>query len=281
MKSILVFISLLLLASVGYAHDFDNGSVREGYLEGYHHGSEDHRSGVNFNYGHAPEYQSGNADNSLDNCEYRIAYIEGYVDGYFTHASRYDQSQLPPSTPSQYGEYGRPQGQVGGSVTVYDEPGFRGSSSSFEIGRYAKLPEGWNDDIESIRLSGPVRVILFDEKDFGGEKMVVERDSDDLRDFENKSASMIVEPMSGGFATVFKKTGYQGDVRELEIGRYPSLKDGWDDEIESVQISGNIRVILFDKKDFEGRRMVVDRDAFDLGDFRKKAASVIVEPAKR
>lgn len=272
MRSAMIFLSLFIFAAVAYANDqdFDSGPLREGYLEGFHHGSEDLRARLNFDYKHAPEYQTGTSYNSFDNCEFRLAYIEGYTDGFFRHPSRY-RASVP--TPAPYENRGR-----AGFATVFDDNGYGGSNSKFQIGRYQELPEGWNDDIESIQLSGGVRVILFDEKDFSGEKVVIERDTTDLGDFEDKAASMIVEPMEGGFATVFKEPGYQGTVREFDIGRYSSLENDWDDEIESVQLSGNIRVILFDKENFEGDRRIVERDTLDLGDFRKKAASMIVEP---
>lgn len=278
MRSAMIFFSLFVFAAVAYANDqdFDSGSLREGYLEGYHHGSEDLRAGLSFDYKHAPEYQTGTSYSSLDNCEFRLAYVEGYTDGFFRHPSRYRASVPAVAAPQQdypYENRGR-----AGFATVYDNNGYGGSNSRFQIGRYETLPEGWNDDIESIQLSGGVRVILFDEKDFGGEKVVIERDTADLGDFEDKAASMIVEPMKGGFVTVFKEPGYQGTVREFDIGRYSSLDNDWDDEIESLQLSGNVRVILFDREDFEGERMVVERDTLDLGDFRKKAASMIVEP---
>lgn len=275
MRSAMIFLSLFILAAVAYAHDpdFDSGSLREGYLEGYKHGSEDSRAGLNFDYKHAPEYQTRTSYSSLNDCEFRLAYVEGYTDGFFRHPSRYRASVPALSVPQPYENFG-----TRGFATVYDEPGYSGSNSRFQVGKYQALPEGWNDDIESLRISGGVRVILYDEKDFGGEKLVIERDTTELQDFENKAASMMVEPMEGGFATVFKDPGYQGTVREFDIGRYSSLDNDWDDEIESVQLSGNVRIILFDKKDFEGERMIVERDTVDLGDFREKAASMIVEP---
>ena len=47
--------------------------------------------------------------------------------------------------------------------------------------------------------------------------------------------------------------------------------------IESIQIQGNIRVILFDLSDFHGETKVIDQTTSDLGSFKNKAASMIIE----
>lgn len=50
------------------------------------------------------------------------------------------------------------------------------------------------------------------------------------------------------------------------------------DNIDSLTIGGNVRVILFDDSNFRGKRVVVDHNTSDLDNFKGKAASMIVEP---
>jgi hypothetical protein len=49
------------------------------------------------------------------------------------------------------------------------------------------------------------------------------------------------------------------------------------DNIDSLAVRGNVRVILFDDQNFGGRRVVVDHNTSDLENFKGKAASMIVE----
>ena len=145
-------------------------------------------------------------------------------------------------------------------------------------GRYPILDASWNDEISSVVLTGNVRVILYDKKNFQGKTMVLERSSPDLEEFKNKAASLVVELTSRAFITAFKDAGFRDSAREFEIGRYSQLDDGWDDAIESIELTGSVRVILFDERNFECQQMVITSDTLDLNRFRKRAASLIVEP---
>ncbi|HEY7160804.1 MAG TPA: hypothetical protein VH815_06065, partial [Acidobacteriota bacterium] len=65
------------------------------------------------------------------------------------------------------------------------------------------------------------------------------------------------------------------------IGEYPKMDDRWKDEIKSVQITGPVRVTLFDKEQFGGRKQVIEHSTTKLvGEMRGEAASMIVEEFK-
>ena len=89
-------------------------------------------------------------------------------------------------------------------------------------------------------------------------------------------------PRSQDGIAVFTEEKFKGKSREFGLGRYPDLHGDWNDSIESVQVIGPARVILFDKKDFRGKRLIVEQDEANLGDlnFEGKAASMIVEPLR-
>ena len=53
-----------------------------------------------------------------------------------------------------------------------------------------------------------------------------------------------------------------------------------DDDIESVRVNGSFRVVLFEHDKFQGRSIVIERDTSDLGSFKRKAGSMIVEPVR-
>lgn len=76
----------------------------------------------------------------------------------------------------------------------------------------------------------------------------------------------------------FAETGYHGSSRTYAVGRYDYLEDGWDDKIQSMRIQGRYHVVLYDKPNFQGDRIELDHDSADLAGFRKKAASMVIEP---
>jgi Beta/Gamma crystallin len=161
-------------------------------------------------------------------------------------------------------------------VMAYKEKGFRGKSQRYDVGDYGQL-EDWKDDIQSVQLIGGVRIVLYDKEQYQGKNMVVERSTADLGDFREKAASLRVEPFQCQVAIAYKKTTFEGTPREFPVGEYRTLTNGWEDEIQSIDICGNVRVTLYDKKEFEGDKETVEKGTIDLGKFRKKAASMIVE----
>ena len=75
----------------------------------------------------------------------------------------------------------RPGSRREDRVCVYQHAGFRGNSRCFDSGD--EVPNlrdiGWNDGISSIRTFG-TRVAVFEDADFGGQRLIVEQDIDDL-----------------------------------------------------------------------------------------------------
>lgn len=161
-------------------------------------------------------------------------------------------------------------------IVVYKEEGFRGESEKFLIGQYGTLDNRWKDEIKSITLVGAVRGELFDKEQFGGKKVVVEQSMYKLPgDMRGETASLIVETFSCAFAIAYKDTTYRGDSRQFPVGDYPKLSDGWDN-MESLELCGQVTATLFTKSNFEGDSVTLDTDHIDLGKFRKKAKSMKV-----
>ncbi len=83
------------------------------------------------------------------------------------------------------------------------------------------------------------------------------------------------------YVTVYKDEGFHGEREKFLIGEYPKMDDRWKDEIKSVQIIGPVRVTLFDKEQFGGRKQVIEHSMSKLeGEMRGEAASMIVEEFK-
>lgn len=82
---------------------------------------------------------------------------------------------------------------------------------------------------------------------------------------------------SAGSVTIFTDAQYGGQNEQLSVGRYPNLED-WKDQIKSVQIDGNVRVILYDQNNFQGQSIVLEENSPDLDafNFNKRAASMMI-----
>jgi hypothetical protein len=67
-------------------------------------------------------------------------------------------------------------------VCVYQHAGYRGNSQCFDAGE--DMPSlkdiGWNDGISSIRVFNGTRVAVYENSDYSGERLVVEKDIPDL-----------------------------------------------------------------------------------------------------
>lgn len=68
-------------------------------------------------------------------------------------------------------------------VCVFDRAGYQGRMECFQAGDdvadLARL-SGWNDKVSSIRVFGNARVVAFENAQFGGERLVIDRDIPDL-----------------------------------------------------------------------------------------------------
>ena len=82
---------------------------------------------------------------------------------------------------------------------------------------------------------------------------------------------------STGSVKIFTDTGYAGETEQLSVGRYPYLED-WKNQIESIQVNGNVRVILYDQNNFQGQSIVLEENSPNLNalNFNKRAASIMI-----
>lgn len=183
MKAAILSFVLVLIAALAIAHSGSYGGSQfpTGYERGYSHGQADYHQRMSYDYNNPTEAQS----KDWSDCDYRLGYVQGYTDGYFSLPKKADLDQISPE------DHG--YGDQNAGVTVYSESNFHGKSFQFQVGDYAKLEGSVNDTIESIQIRGNVRIILFDNSNFKGESLIVNQTTSDLGSFKNKAASMIVD----------------------------------------------------------------------------------------
>ena len=206
-RALLLVITLISFAAFAYAHDLQydeqNHSYRAGYTAGLQHGNADQQSRANFDFRHDTQYQTGSRggynNDSRQDLNFRLGYVEGYADGYFHRNPMVDfQQQHGSNRPYNYDNnqgYGHPDQ---GAITVFTGTNYQGYSRQFGIGQYPSIEGRLDDDIQSVRVNGSIRVVLFEDDKFRGKRIVLDRDSWDLGDFRKKAGSMIIERISYG-----------------------------------------------------------------------------------
>jgi hypothetical protein len=202
----LMVITLISFTAFAYAHDpqYDeqNHSYRAGYTAGFGHGNTDQQERTNFDFRHDRRYQTASRDgynnDSRQDLNFRLGYVEGYADGYFRRNPMIDFQQQYGSS----GHYNYNNQDYGfadqGAITVFTGTGYQGYSRQFGIGQYPSIEGRLDDDIQSVRVNGSVRVVLFEDDKFKGKRIVLDRDTWDLGDFRKKAGSMIIERVRYG-----------------------------------------------------------------------------------
>jgi hypothetical protein len=77
-------------------------------------------------------------------------------------------------------QWGRPQLPRSGAC-FYQDSNFRGNYFCLAVGeQWPSMPPGFNDRISSIRLFGGVRVRIFNDSNFNGESLRINREVNNL-----------------------------------------------------------------------------------------------------
>ena len=200
--ALVLAVAFLSFAGFAYAHDprYDerNHTYRAGQAAGFDQGNADQQEKRDFNFRHDAMYETSSHDRRNDpsrlDVNFRLGYVEGYADGYFKRNHSYDLRQQQRSKHYNQNDqrYGYPYEST---VTVYTRTEFRGDSKKFGVGRYPNLQGRLDDDIQSVQVNGSVRVILFEDNQFRGKRIILDTDSQDLGNFRKKTGSIVIEPL--------------------------------------------------------------------------------------
>ena len=184
-------------------------------------------------------------------------------------------------------------------VCFYDDINFRGRY--FCVGPredMAVMPPDMNDKISSLRIIGPVEVVVFRDGRFRGASGRFSTDVADLRreGWSDQISSLRVsnvevawegsrgpewgrhpQPKEG--ACFYRDVGFRGDYFCVPRGAsYAMVPPGFNDQISSIRVFRAGGVQIFENRDFGGRVVRVTSDVPDLrrGVWNDKISSVRV-----
>jgi len=183
----------------------------------------------------------------------------------------------PESAQAQYG-------RGGDRVCVYEHADFRGWEQCYGPGESDKDLGNRRNGISSVRIEGRGEITLFEHPQYGGRDIKIDSDVRDLRrlgGWNDETDSLRVggdsrddrrwgdrrgDRDSNERVCVYEHANYGGasqcfDARDRE----PDLPTiGWNDRISSVRTFGPGRITVFEHNNFNGQRIVIDRDIADL-----------------
>lgn len=159
--------------------------------------------------------------------------------------------------------------QTGGyaGVTVYEDTGYGGTSTKYEVGNhnYNEISRNapGNDAISSVRIDPGYRVILYEHANYRGRALVLTKDTPSLLDYgaNDQVSSLRVEkiPVNGNF-TRWSKTGYAGQSNTWKIGEYKNVTGNF----ASVFIPKGFSVTLFSNANFGGNVIAIQAQNCDV-----------------
>ena len=199
----------------------------------------------------------------------------------------------------------------GDRVCLYKEENFKGHEQCYGPGD--QVPDLRNAEIESIRVFGHARVMLYEDRDFRGRMIDLSADVPDLKrvlsgtkSFHEHIGSLRVSSNSafnrdrvydsdrtyGRFkpfpssekidegVCVYERPYYEGRFQCWASGTNISdlASADWRDRIGSIRVFGHARMAAYDRTGFRGDRIVIDHDVPDLrGDLKHEMFSVEVQ----
>lgn len=184
-------------------------------------------------------------------------------------------------------------------VTFFESPGYRGASFSVEsAGEISNLGSRqldffsslsgfstrrrvtWDNVISSIQFNGAFEVTVYRDRNFAGPSATFRVSQRTIRAvgveaLDNQISSIQWQPLNEGQGqpriVFFNRPDFQGDsfllypgdnIARLETKRRNSRRKDWSDEIRSVRVIGDdMRVILYEDKEYRGRRVTIRSDA--------------------
>jgi hypothetical protein len=184
----------------------------------------------------------------------------------------------------------------------FKEAGFQGERFCVEAGdRLARMPEGFNDRISSVRIFGQNEITVYENTDFQGRSLRLRDDVANLKSYEVSPGHTWNDRISSiqvgadrdrdgdrdrdrdrdgdhdrnndqgrrGGACFYKDADFHGEKFCVERGeRVPRLPEGFNDTISSIRMFGDTEITIYQDRDFGGVSLDLRNDVTNLRDYQ-------------
>eukprot|EP00808_Paulinella_micropora_P012899 g70131.t1 len=196
---------------------------------------------------------------------------------------------------------------IGGSVTLYTEANYQGTSQIFSnpssnLGNWSNVVSSirfndpgvayfykalnwsgeslpltsdaaslaaWDDQISSLRVPKGGAVTLYTEPNYSGASLIVTSDSTDLGGWSNVVSSIRFT----GIAYLYIDIDYGGQRLQL-TGDAASLDSSWNDQISSLRVPIGGSVTLYTEANYQGTSQVFSNPSRHLGNWSDMVSSI-------
>ncbi|WP_282123829.1 PQQ-dependent sugar dehydrogenase, partial [Algibacter mikhailovii] len=174
------------------------------------------------------------------------------------------------------------------AVTLFKEGFYGGFSWEVVAGEYPDITELRISDnsISSLQIEDGYVIELYSEKDYGGDVLILETNSDFLGylNFNDKVSSIkvyeYVAPPLPTFITLFELDNYGGTSWALGVGDYPdvTLEGIPDNDVSSIEIEAGYVVELYSEQDYGGEVLILESNTADFisSNFNDQVSSIKV-----
>ncbi|MFC1742582.1 hypothetical protein ACFL35_01205 [Candidatus Riflebacteria bacterium] len=179
-----------------------------------------------------------------------------------------------------------------GKIHIYNFPYMKGWLRTWDLaGEILRVPDFGqfriDNNCSSLQIIGPFVVFMYENRYFQGRRIFFSGDANYVGNrFNDRFSSMIVSPT---FVQLFEGVDFSGKDLTLAVTgekrEIPELGDsGFNDICSSLKVYGPIRVELFERTFFEGRKLVfsgdveINSEILRKNGFNNKISSIKILP---
>lgn len=167
-------------------------------------------------------------------------------------------------------------------VCVYEHAGYGGWEGCYRIGEEVPDLGDARNSISSVRIEGRAEITLYQHPNFRGREVTLDSSVSNLNELgrfwndETDSLRVGAAGLRGGRSNreerradrvcVYQHVEFQGNSQCFDAGE--EVRDlrsiGWNDGISSIRVFGRMRLAVYEDRDFQGQRLIVESDIADL-----------------
>lgn len=175
-----------------------------------------------------------------------------------------------------------------GCALVYQKHDYKGNFMEICSAVEFLRPMGFEDTISSVRVGKHTSLRLYEHRNFVGKYGTFTHDTPRLHKMNDMASSARVSkgkikhdrPLRG-CAMIYQDKDYLGKSYEVCEGFDDLDRVGMNNNLSSIRVAKKMSAVLFDYVDFEGPKLVVNKNLKYVGDaFDNKTSSVLIYTKK-